>query len=164
MQKTKVRALISLLGFAGNTLQQVDFASASDTTRANYYDTQVKPFSKIQMIELDIIIYQSGANIAVDGFVDWVIFKNPGSNISAMDPTATTIAMVPYIFRVGRSGVPMATATGAPFAYHLKGKLLIPPRFQVMSPGDKLSVIFKGLPGTGVTYSVNGQITYMFKV
>lgn len=165
MQKTKVRALISLLGFAGNSLQQSNFAVSSDTPRANYYDTTVKPFSKIQMIELDLIVYQNGSSISTDGFVDWVIFKNPGGNVAAMDPTATTIAMVPYIFRVGRSGVPMQSALGAPFAYHIRGKLMIPPRFQVMAPGDVMTIQFKGTPaGAGISYSVNGQITYMFKV
>lgn len=163
-QKTKVRALVSLLGFAGGAVQTVTIASADDTQRANYFDTDVKPFSHIDQIELDIALYQNGASVSLDGFVDWCIWKDMGHNVASMDPTATTIAMVPFIFRIGRAQVPMLSSAGLPNIYHLRGALKLPPRFRLMNPGDRINLTFKGLAGAGLSYSANGQITYMFKV
>lgn len=163
-QKTKVRAIISQLGFAGNALTGITIATASDTSRANYFDVAVKPFSHIDVIHLDIAIYQSGASIAVDGFVDWAVLKNPAGSLTITNPNGTGLTNVPYTFKTGRAAVPMLTATGIPTIYHLSGDIKIPPRFRVMTPGDSLVIYFNGLAGTGVTYSVNGVITYMFKV
>lgn len=166
MQKTKVRAIVSLLDFAGASLQRLDFAVASDTARVNYFDTQVKPFSRIETIEFDIAMY-SLSPLATDAFIDFAVWKDVGGNTSPIDPTATPISMVPYIFRIHRAALPLVSATqvsiAVPAIYHLQGRLKIPPRFQVMAPGDKLSMTFKGFSGA-FTYSVNGQITYMFKV
>lgn len=166
-QKTKVKAIISLLSFAGNSFQQAIIAQSSDTARANYFDVLVKPFAKIQVLHLDLMIYQSGANVAADGFVDWCLIKNPGGsigmNISSVN--GTSLVFVPYTFRQGRAAVPMLTSTGMPTIYHLVGDIKIPPRFQTMNPGDIIQLNFAAIPAAaGVSYSVNGTVSYMFKV
>lgn len=161
--KTKVRAITSLLGFAGNSLQFSDIAVASDTARSNYFDVLVKPFSQIQVLHFDIAIYQSGSAVAVDGFVDWALVKNPGGSLTYTNPGGSGLTMVPYTFKTGRAAVPMLSATGLPTIYHLSGDIKIPPRFQIMTPGDKITIMFQGLAGTNVAYSVNGTVTYMFK-
>lgn len=166
MQKTKVRALVSLLGFAGTTAQSSAFAVASDTARGSYGSSNVKPFSKIQVLHLDLALYQDGTSVSVDGFIDWFIIKLVGgqsiSGFPAVDPPLNAI---PYIFRQGRAAIPQLTPNGLPSIYHISGDLKIPPRFQTMAPGDQLLISFIATPaGAGLSYSVNGTISYMFKV
>lgn len=162
-QKTKVRAVVSQLDWSG-ALATVTISQAVDTARANYYDIYVKPFARIQVLHLDIAIYQSGASVSPDGFVDWAIIKNPGGSITPTNPNGTGLTMVPYTFKTSRAAVPMLSATGLPCVYHLSGDIKIPPRFQIQTPGDTIQLVFTGLTGAGVTYSVNGTVTYMFKV
>lgn len=166
-QKTKVRCIVSLLGFAGNTLMSSNIAQASDTARANYFDILVKPFSKIDLLHFDIAMYQDGASVSPDGFIDWALWKSPAGAVGSgtMTPDGSGIANVPYIFKTGRAAVPMLSATGMPTIYHLSGDIKIPPRFRIMAPGDFLILSVKASPaGAGLSYSVNGTVTYMFKV
>lgn len=165
-QKTKVRAIVSLLSFAAGANQSVSFAVSSDTARANYFDTSVKPFSRIDMLHLDLAVYQSGASVNSDGFVDWMIWKVIGGSpgIAGATPDGTGLTYVPVTFRTSRAAVPQLTSSGMPSIYHIVGDLKIPPRFRVMAPSDQLVITFKGGGGAGPTYSVNGTITYMFKV
>lgn len=163
-QKTKVRAVISALGFAGNATQDVIFAQASDTQRTAYGDINVKPFSKIQVIHIDVAIYQDGAAVSTDGYVDWYIFKAPGGISVSIGAASVPLSSVPFIFKNGRAVVPMESASGLPSMYHLHGDIRIPPRFQVMNPADQFYIAFVGFAGTGVTYSASGVINYMFKI
>lgn len=163
-QKTKVRAIISLLGFAPNTLVQATVANASDTTRLNYNDTNVKPFSKIQVLHFDIALYQDGASANIDGFIDWFIYKAPGGTPVPI-AGSTALQSVPFIFRTGRAAVPMLSSNSAPTIYHLSGDIKIPPRFQTMNLNDTITMAFIANPvGAGTSYSVNGVVTYMFKI
>lgn len=164
-QKTKVRAIISLLSFAGSTTQSSAFAVSTDSARVNYFDTSVKPFSHIDVLHLDLAIYQSGSSVAADGFVDWEVWKDPATSVNTPDPAGTGLTGVPYIFKTGRAAIPMLSPTGLPSMYHLSGDIKIPPRFRVMNPGDQLLLTVRATPAAaGVSYSVNGVITYMFKV
>lgn len=155
---------MSNLGFAGGAIQHIDIATASDTTRANYYDITVKPFAKIDVLHVDVAIYQQGSSVSVDGYVDWAFVKNVGGSLTLTRPDGTGLTNVAYTFKTGRAAVPMMTAAGLPTIYHLSGDIKIPPRFRTMAPGDSLTLVVYGLSGTSVAYSVNGVITYMFKV
>lgn len=161
--KTKVRAIVSLLSFAGNSIQTSTLVNAVDTSRANYYDVVVKPFSKIQVLHFDIALYQSGSAALPDGYLDWALIKNPGGSLTVTNPSGNGLTNVPFTFRTGRAAIPMLTPSGLPTIYHLSGDIKIPPRFQTFGPGDTLVLAFIGVAGTGVTYSVNGVVTYMFK-
>lgn len=165
MQKTKVRAIVSSLGTAGNVTTYVAIAAAVDNTRANYYDTYVKPFATIDSMEWDISMYQDGTSVSVDGFIDWAIYKVVGGNPATIDPAGSGLASAPFIFKTGRAAVPQLTAIGTPSIFHLSGRMTLPPRFRIFAPGDSMYFVFKGSPaGAGVSYSVNGIIHYMFKV
>lgn len=162
--KTKVRAIISLLSFAGNSQQAGQIIASVDTTRANYYDVYVKPFSKVQVLHFDIAIYQSGTSVSPDGFVDWALVKSPGGSLTFTNPNGVGLTNVPYTFRTGRAAVPMLSSSGIPNVYHLSGDIKVPPRFQTFGPGDTLYLICMATPASaGVSYSVNGTVTYMFK-
>lgn len=166
MQKTKVSITINGLSFAASTRTDFTIASASDTTRANYFDTYVKPFAKIQQMEVDIQIYQSGATVAADGFVYWAFWKSPGGAIAPANAVcnSTGLTFVPFTFRKGLACVPVLTSTSAPSIYHLHGIIKIPKRLQTMAPGDILYLSVLSGPGAGSTYSVAGNVNYMFKV
>lgn len=166
-QKTKVKAICSFLSFAGAARQDFVIATASDAARANYFDNLVKPFSKIDVLHFDIAIYQSGASVAADGYVDWAVWKQqggapaPGNNACL----GGGLNFVPFTFKQSRAAVPMLSSIGTPTIYHLSGDIKIPPRLRLMQPGDNLYVSFYATPaGAGVSYSVNGVISYMFKV
>lgn len=166
-QKTKVKVLVSLLGFAGNSYQEATLAVSSDTARANYFDNLVKPFSRIQILHFDLAIYQQGSSLSADGFVDWALFKSPASGFSSGAGTAngSGLASVPFIFRTSRAAVPMLSGTGMPTIYHISGDIKVPPRFQIMAPNDQIKIGFIATPaGAGISYSVSGSVTYMFKV
>lgn len=163
-QKTKVRAIVSLLGFAGGATQASQLAIATGSARSNMSDVSVPAFCRIQVMHFDLIVYQSGSAVAADGFVDWNLSKSPGGTANYPSPLAPTVGDAGYIFLNGRAGVPMMSALGAPFAFHIVGTVRIPPRFQLMSPNDLIQLQFRGLAGTNVTYSVNGVVNYMYKI
>lgn len=163
-QKTKVRILASLLGFSGGSNQTLVISNAVDSARTTYGDASVKPFSRIQILHFDIAIYQSGASVLADGFVDWFLYKQPAANAVTGISADPALSAIPFIFKTGRAAVPMLSSTGLPTIYHLSGDIKIPPRFQIQAPNDQIFMAFRGLSGTGVTYSVNGTITYMFKI
>lgn len=165
MQKTKVSIIVSNLGVAAGTRTDNTIAVASDTTRANYFDNFVKPFSKIQMLNVDLQMYQQGAAVNVDGYIEFSFWKSPGGAVPVGNPSVsgTGLNYVPYTFRIGIAAVPMLTSAGSPSIYHLSGQLKLPRRLQTFAPGDIL--YFSWYPvGAGATFSVNGRINYMFKV
>lgn len=157
---------ISHLGVANGTRTDGAIATASDTTRANYFDTFVKPFSRISQIEVDLQMYQQGASVNADGYIQWAFWKSvggspaPGTQVC----TGTGLTFVPFTIRQGIAAVPMLTSAGLPSIYHLHGVIKIPKRLQVMAPGDIL--YFSWVSGTGAStgWSVNGRINYMFKI
>lgn len=166
-QKTKVKAIISSLSFAGNVRQDMTIATSSDVARANYFDNTVKPFSHIDVLHFDLAIYQTGATVSVDGFVDWAVWKQSGGVPAAANGVCSGAGLQyqPFIFKQGRAAVPLLTSNGMPSMYHLSGDIKIPPRLRLMQPGDNLFISFLATPaGAGISYSVNGVISYMFKI
>lgn len=164
MQKTKVSIPVSGLSFAGGTRQDFIIAQGVDTARANYYEPFVKPFSRISMLHVDLQMYQTGASVNVDGYLYFSLWKSPGGAVPVGNPSVSAAGLqyVPYTFRIGIASVPMLTSTGIPSIYHLNGYLKIPKRLQVMAPGDVIYFSCLGLAAG--TYSVNGRVSYMFKV
>lgn len=164
-QKTKCRAVVAFLGVATGTGAVSAFATATNTNRTSYNDTAVISGSKIQILHLDLAVYQDGAAVASDGFVDWFIWKSPGGqSITGLPSASPPLGSVPFIFQTGRAAIPAFSATGLPCIYHISGTLKVPPRFQTMAIGDILNIGFFGTTGAGATWSVSGTITYMYKV
>lgn len=165
-QKTKVRAIISQLAVARNTLNEIVIAQSSDVARANYFDVTVKPFSHIDQIEVDLALYQDGATVTdPDGFIDWQIYKRSGGVPAVASPDGTGLTTVGFTIRTGRAALPQWTNVTASLIYHLQGVIKIPPRHRIFAPGDFLIFAYKTVSGiANVTFSVNGVATYMFKV
>ncbi len=135
-----------------NIVQAVAIASAAGTDATTIAlavegmpalaaTSQVVAGARINTIYLEVWIY-GNAVAGINSPVTWMLFKNPGGNITPPDPAlAGASDTKKFIFAMGK-GLVGASANGQP-GYLIRGWFSIPQRYRRFGFGDTIGLRIK---------------------
>lgn len=143
--------LRSTQAITGNT--GIVIAEAVESPTPSTSDREVVVGSKIFRIWVEVWIYGTLAS-GVNNPVDWMIYVNPGNNITFPAPSGMTTAddMKKFVIRQGKAILSRLQDGGPP--YVIRGWIKIPKQYHRMGLNDRISISIESAGANICTFFV----------